>query len=423
MWARVAPGSSALKGQGEWVSAKNRLLVGGSLWSLLIVAVLLAMDASARTMPTIASLIALIGGWVLLVTLLSDTASNPVAIAVAAQADREVLEHSSDAIVRVSTEFSTQISEIRGEVGRTQTIFNEAVTGLIGSFQSMNGHVQRQQQLGMQIIAGNNDGSSVAEFEQFAKKTSETLRQFVESVVENSRLAMSLVEMTDKITTQMREVRGRLGEIEGIAKQTNLLALNAAIEAARAGEAGRGFAVVADEVRDLSGRTNHFSKQIRDALSSMQVTIEATEQAINQMAAQDMTFALTSKSDVEQAMVEIESMNQRTGMTVSELNQIAEQVEGSVNQAILSLQFQDMVNQLLGHVGRRLDFLDEVVGDEQQMAVALRNSNDPAATLRTLAALREHVDQLAEKLSTLKKGVDNNPVSQTGYSSGDVELF
>jgi methyl-accepting chemotaxis protein len=269
------------------------------------------------------------------------------------------------------------------------------------------------------------DGSrrAVGEFEQFAGKTSDTLRQFVESVIENSRVAMSLVEMTERIAAQMREVRGRLSEIEGIAKQTNLLALNAAIEAARAGEAGRGFAVVADEVRDLSGRTNHFSQQIREALTAMQAQIEASEKAIHQMAAQDMTFAITSKGDVEVAMSGIEAMNQRTGDSVAELNQIAEQVESSVNQAIVSLQFQDMVTQLLSHVMRRLDVMEEVVSDEEQMAVALLNTGDPEATMRTLDTLREHVDTLSQKLMTLKKGVDHNPVRQTGYSSGDVELF
>jgi methyl-accepting chemotaxis protein len=183
------------------------------------------------------------------------------------------------------------------------------------------------------------------------------------------------------------------------------------------------FAVVADEVRDLSGRTNHFSKQIRSSLANMQSTIAATEQAITQMAAKDMTFALTSKGDVEQAMNDIEGMSRRTKETVGELNGVAVEVEAAVHQAIVSLQFQDMVTQLLTHVSKRLEILDEVAGDEQKLALALRDTSNPANTLQALDAIRDHVELLSQKLSTLKQGVSKNPVSQTGFASGDVELF
>ncbi|MER2538576.1 MAG: methyl-accepting chemotaxis protein [Azonexus sp.] len=403
---------------------KNLLLVGSG-WSALVVAVLLTLEPAARSGIVLFALLAMVVGWLVAASFCRGKAIDDAVALASSQADRGVIEHSSEAIIRVSSEFSEQIKEIRGDVSRTQSIFNDAIGSLIDGFQGINSQVQRQHALGLQIVSGASaDGTGgVGEFEQFATKTSETLRQFVDSVIENSRVAMGLVEMTDRISTQMREVRGRLGEIEGIAKQTNLLALNAAIEAARAGEAGRGFAVVADEVRDLSGRTNHFSQQIRAALTNMQVHIEASEKAIHHMAAQDMTFALTSKVDVENAMNGIEEVNRRTGDSVSELNVIAQQVESAVNQAVMSLQFQDMVTQLLGHVLRRLDILDEVVGDEQKMAAALRDTSDPLNTVRTLDALREHVDSLSQKLITLKKGVDHNPVRQTGYSSGDVELF
>lgn len=401
----------------------NNVAVSGLVWSLVILGGLWLMSAQSLAWPVFVAMVLLAAGWLLLVLYFGRATAAKLETDAPAAGDRLLIEHSSDSIVRISVEFSTQINEIRDEIRRTQDLLSDAVNSLINSFQGMNQHVQRQRQLGLEIVAGSDEVGSTSQFEQFATKTSSTLGQFVESIVENSRLAMSLVEMTDRITTQMREVRGRIGEIEGIAKQTNLLALNAAIEAARAGEAGRGFAVVADEVRDLSGRTNHFSQQIRDALGSMQATIEATEQAINQMAAQDMTFALTSKSDVEQAMNEIDNLNHRTGASVGELNEIAAQVEVSVGQAVLSLQFQDMVTQLLGHAVRRLDLLEEVVAGEQEMARTLRNSRDPVETLRSLSALREHVDQLSEKLSALKKGVTNNPVSQTGYASGEVELF
>lgn len=397
-------------------------LVGVGL-TTLVVGALLAVEPAARTPSVILAMLVLLAGWLAAGSVCRVSAAEPRDEGSPSHFGREVIEKSGEAIVHVSGEVSRQVGEMRDEVARAQAIFNEAIGKLVGSFHDMNVQIQRQQQLGMQVVAGSTEGGSVSEFQHFANKTSETLRQFVDSVVENSRLAMSLVEMTDRIISQMSEVRGMLGEIEGISKQTNLLALNAAIEAARAGEAGRGFAVVADEVRDLSGRTSHFSQQIRGSLSKMQTTIEATEQAINQMAAQDMTFALTSKSDVELAMIGINEMNRRTGETVVELNAIGEHVEAAVSQAIMSLQFQDMVTQLLGHVSKRLDVLDEIVSDERRMGGVLHGGGNPAETLNALAAICSHVDQISQKVSVISQKVNNNPVGQTGFASGEVELF
>ena len=395
----------------------------GTGWSMLVVVGLMLVEPSARSLPVGIALLAIILGW-LLCSLMGSKSANTVSVAnEAASVRRDIVERSGQAMVHVSTEASRQVDEMRNEIRRAQNIFDEAIDKLVSSFHGMNSQIQRQQQLGLQIVSGGSEEGSVSEFQRFASKTSNTLRQFVDSVVENSRLAMSLVEMTDLINKQMSEVRGMLGEIEGISKQTNLLALNAAIEAARAGEAGRGFAVVADEVRDLSGRTNHFSQQIRGSLTKMQATIEATERAINQMAAQDMTFALTSKTDVEQAMSGINEMNRRTGETVNELNTIADQVELSVNQAIMSLQFQDMVTQLLGHIGRRLELVDEILLDEQKMIGVLGSHGEPTLALATLAEICQHVDQISQKIGVISQKVDNNPVNQTGFASGEVELF
>ena len=401
----------------------GRQLALGLGWSALVMVALFAIEPSIRSPLAMTGMLFSLIGWVLVIKLVgADTEPLPSPAPVET-ASHELFTRSGQAISLVSGAVGRQVSEMRGELGRALVIFAEAIEGLVNSFHSMNAQIERQQQLGHLVITGGSAGVGVAGFQEFAVKTSETLRQFVDSVVDNSKLAMSLVEMTDRIATQMGEVRDMLNEIEGIAKQTNLLALNAAIEAARAGDAGRGFAVVADEVRELSGRTNHFSQQIRGSLLKMQGSIESTEAAINQMAAQDMTFALTSKGDVEQAMDGINAMNQRTGEAICELNVIGEQVERVVNQAIMSLQFQDMLTQLLGHVVSRLDVLDEILVDEAHLVDILNNSAETDKALGALADICAHIDQISQKMDAMSQKVDNNPVGQSGFTSGDIELF
>jgi len=226
----------------------------------------------------------------------SDGKSVPVADA---NEERVLMEEFRNLLREFATQFSAQFDAARSEIARVQNLLREAIDDLTISFQGMHAQTEEQRQLTLTVTAGGDESNTAVQFDEFVRDTSAVMQRVVDSVINNSKLGMELVELTDSIARHAKDVQGILSEIGSIAKQTNLLALNAAIEAARAGEAGRGFAVVADEVRDLSARTTQFSQQINILMQGMQSSVKQTETAIQSMASQDMTFALESKQKVE----------------------------------------------------------------------------------------------------------------------------
>lgn len=405
--------------------------VGGSIligvfWSMLVMGILGFLVEESRTAGVLSAFLITTAGWSILI-LLRHSAAHQDTNTSRPCVEQEVIQQSAGVIQRLAKDLTSQTGEMHAELQRTQAIFSQAIETLMQSFHSLNTQAQRQQAVGMAVLAKQSHlqdpSTETISFEKFASKTSGTLEKFTENVMENSRLATGLVELTTEISQQMRKVLGMLDEIEAISKQTNLLALNAAIEAARAGETGRGFAVVADQVRELSSRTSHFSLQIRDMLGNMSGSIKAADDTIHEMASQDMSFALTSKNDVEFALLEIDAQNHRTEDVIGEMNQISVEVSQSVNSAVISLQFQDMVTQLIGHVLRRLDMLNEMGEEQQRMAAILSNSTDAGVQVLALNELRTHVETLSDKLAQLKLQVIHNPVKQNSFASGEVELF
>lgn len=177
-----------------------------------------------------------------------------------------------------------------------------------------------------------------------------------------------------------KELEQMATDVADIASQTNLLALNAAIEAAHAGDAGRGFAVVADEVRKLSQLSGETGRQIqaKTAVISEAITVFSTS-AMHAMD-QDSRGLARSEASIRAVLQEFTDVMQQMEEATDMLRREGAGVQAEVEESLVHLQFQDRVNQLLGHVHASIEHFAHAL----HYALAELQPLDTAQMLNTL---------------------------------------
>jgi len=274
-----------------------------------------------------------------------------------------------------SAQASTQVAESISDVAHSVELQLNAIDNTVSTIQDMSKSIEQAATTTKQVF------KQSAEATEKAGAGSNAIDKAVNQMAQVEQTVNTSAQVVAKLGERSKEIGQIVDTISGIASQTNLLALNAAIEAARAGEQGRGFAVVADEVRKLAEQSQHAAKQIASLITEIQ---KDTDKAV-----------VTMNDGTREVKVGAEVVDV-AGKAFKEIVVLVTQVSERVKEFSSSTNHMSNGSQQIVTAMNKIDEMSKKVAGESQMVSAA--TEEQSASMEEIASASQLLLQAAQDL-------------------------